>query len=146
MEIHQRHTQPRGVRLEHVLHGEVQDLLDQLARALTSGDGEAVATLWETPAIVIGADGVHAVSSRAEVAQFFGGAKAQYDARGIASTRGDLLDLERVGNRIVIAAVRWPHLDANGREVASESSDYTLRRDDAGKLKIRSVLLRGESK
>ena len=146
METHQRHTQPRGVRLEHVLHGEVQDLLDQLARALIAGDGEAVAALWETPAIAIGADGVHAVNSREEVAAFFGKGKAQYNAIGVTGTRADLLDLERVGSRIVIAAVRWPHLDASGREVNSESSDYTLRRDDHGKLKIRSVLMRGTAK
>jgi hypothetical protein len=146
METHQRHTQPRGVRLEHVVHGEVQDLLDQLARALVAGDGEAVAALWEPPAIVIGPDGVVAVSSRQQVAEFFGSAKAQYNARGITSTRADLLDLERVGNTIAIAAVRWPHLDASGREVNSESSDYTLRRDEQGKLKIRAVLMRGTAK
>jgi len=146
MEAHQRHTQPRGVRLEHVLHGEVQDLLDQLARALVKGDGNAIAALWETPALVIGADGVIAVSSREQVAEFFGSAKAQYNARGVTGTRADLLDLERVGDRIVIAAVRWPHLAADGREVNSESSDYTLRRDDAGKLKIRAVLMRGTAK
>lgn len=146
METHQRHTQPRGVRLEHVLHGEVQDLLDQLAHALVDGDGDAVAALWEVPAFVLGADAVIAVSSRAEIAEFFGGAKAQYNDRGIMTTRADLLDLERIGNRIVIAAVRWPYLDADGHEVGSESADYTLRRDDHGKLKIRSVLMRGESK
>jgi hypothetical protein len=134
------------VRLEHVLHGEVQDLLDHLARALIAGDGEAVAALWETPAIAIGTDGVTAVDSREQVAKFFGGAKNQYNADGVRSTRADLLDLERVGNRIVIATVRWPHLDASGREVSSESSDYTLRRDDNGKLKIRAVLMRGTAK
>lgn len=146
METHQRHTQPRGVRLEHVLHGEVQDLLDQLARAFIAGDGEQIAALWETPAIVIGADAVHAISSRTQVAELYGSTKAQYDARGIRSTRADLLDLERVGDRIVIATVRWPHLDASGHAVGSESSDYTLRRDAEGKLKIRAVLMRGVSK
>ena len=146
METHQRHTQPRGVRLEHVLHGEVQDLLDQLARALTSGDRETVASLWETPAFVIGSDAVTAFDSRQQLADFFGGAKGEYNERGITSTRADLVDLERVGDRIVIAAVRWPYLTADGKQVGSESSDYTLRRDDAGKLKIRSVLMRGESK
>ncbi|MBA3499279.1 MAG: hypothetical protein M4D80_27150 [Myxococcota bacterium] len=132
------------MRLEHVLHGEVQDLLDQLARALIAGDGEAVAALWETPAFVIGSDGVTAISSREQVAKFFGGVK--YNADGVKRTRADLLDLERVGNRIVIAAVRWPHLDAADREMNSESSDYTLRRDDNGKLKIRAVLMRGTTK
>lgn len=143
METHQRHTQPRGVRLEHVLHGEVQDLLNQLAHASIAGDGAAVAALWETPAFVLSAEDVHAIGSQDEIARFFGSAKAQYEDRGITSTRADLLDLERVGDRIVIAAVRWPHLDAHGREVGSESADYTLRRDAGGKLRIRYVLMRG---
>ena len=129
MEAHQRHTQPRGVRLEHVLHGEVQDLLDQLARAIADGDGEAVAALWDTPGIVIASSTVVAIQRRAQLA-------AMYKAPAARSSRADLLDLERIGDRIVIAAVRWPGLD--------ESADYTLRRDDAGKLKIRSVLMRGK--
>lgn len=146
MEPQQRHTQPRGVRLEHVLHGEVQDLLDELAKAVTAGDGETVATLWDTPGFVIGADEVIAVESKEQIAKFFGGAKSDYNDRGITSTRADILDLERVGDRIVIAAVRWPYLTADGKQVGSESSDYTLRRDDSGALKVRSVLMRGEAK
>ena len=146
MDTHQRHTQPRGVRLEHVLHGEVQDLLDVLANAVTAGDGETVATLWDTPGFVIGADDVIVIESKEQIAKFFGGAKSEYNDRGITSTRADILDLERVGDRIVIAAVRWPYLTADGKQVGSESSDYTLRRDDSGKLKVRSVLMRGEAK
>ena len=129
MEAHQRHTQPRGVRLEHVLHGEVQDLIDQLAHAIAAGDGEAIAALWDIPGIVIASSTVVAIQSRAQLA-------AMYKAPAAKSSRADLLDLERIGERIVIAAVRWPDLD--------ESADYTLRRDDAGKLKIRSVLMRGK--
>jgi hypothetical protein len=146
MEPQQRDTQPRGVRLEHVLHAEVQELLDALAKAVTAGDGETVATLWDTPGFVIGADAVIAVESKEQIAKFFGGAKSDYTDRGITSTRADILDLERVGDRIVIAAVRWPYLTADGKQVGSESSDYTLRRDDSGKLRVRSVLMRGEAK
>lgn len=146
MESHQGPTQPRGVRLEHVLHGEVQDLLDELAKAVTAGDGETIASLWETPAFVIGADEVVAIASKAQIATFFGGAKGAYNDRGITGTRADILDLERVGDRIVIAVVRWPYLTADGKQVGSESSDYTLRRDDGGNLKVRSVLMRGEAK
>lgn len=146
MESHQRQTQPRGVRTEHVLHGEVQDLLDQLARAVTAGDGETVASLWEVPGFVIGNDEVVPVASKEQLAEFFGGAKGEYNERGITGTRADILDLERVGERVVIVAVRWPYLTAEGKTVGSESSDYTLRRDDSGKLKVRSVLMRGAAK
>jgi hypothetical protein len=131
------------VRLDHTLHGEVQDLLDQLAHAIVIGDGESAADLWETPGFVIGADVVMAIAKREELVKFFGAAREQYNAKGVVKTRADLLDLERVGSSIVIAAVRWPWIDASGREVGSESSDYTLRRDRDGRLRVRSVLMRG---
>lgn len=143
METHQRHTQPRGVRLQHDLRGEVQDLLGKLAQALVRGDGATVAELWEVPALVIASEGVHAVTSSAEIEKFFGAVKVQYTDAGIHRTRADIIDLERVGDRIVIVTVRWPYLDESGHEVGAESSDYTLRRDDDGRLRIRAVLMRG---
>ena len=38
--------------------------------------------------------------------------------------------------------VRWPYLDASGREIGAERFDYTLRREE-GVLLIRSALIRG---
>ncbi|MDQ3365311.1 MAG: hypothetical protein M3680_07785 [Myxococcota bacterium] len=140
---HQRHTQPRGVRFAHDLRGEVQELLDALAAAIASGDATAVARLWETPALVIGEEGVIHVTGPDDVTRWFADAQVQVTARGLTSTHGDLIDLKRVGSRIVIATVRWPYLDASGHPVGAASADYTLRRDDAGQLKIRAVLLRG---
>ena len=138
-----RKTDPRGVHVQHDVRGEVQELLDDLARSMTAGDGDAVAEMYEVPALIISEDGVHAIESSAEIATFFGSARAQYNAQGIVDTRADLIDLERIGKRLLVATVRWPHLDVNHHEVAAESSDYTLRRDDKGRLRIRSVLMRG---
>lgn len=138
-----RKTDPRGVKVLQDVRGEVQELLDEMARALIVGDGEAVAALYEVPALIISDEGVMTIVSTDQIAQFFGAAKAQYNAQGIVGTRADLIDLERIGKRIVVATVRWPHLDSNHHEVAAESSDYTLRRDDKGRLRIRSVLMRG---
>jgi hypothetical protein len=143
MADHQLHSEPRGERSAHALRAEAQDLFNQLAQALTRGDGARVAMLWETPAIVIADEGVIAVATAAQVAEYVGGAKDQYNARGIVDTRADIRDLERIGERIVIASVRWPYLDAAGKTVGAESSDYTLRRDDTGALRIRSVLMHG---
>jgi len=143
MADHQLHSEPRGERSAHALRAEAQDLFNQLAQALTRGDGARVAMLWETPAIVISDEGVIAIATAAQIAEYFGGAKSQYNVRGIVDTRADIRDLERIGERIVIASVRWPYLDAAGKTVGAESSDYTLRRDDAGALKIRGVLMHG---
>jgi hypothetical protein len=136
-------TQPRGVPIGKDPRSDVQAFLDRFARALVAGDGETLGTLFELPAIVISEDTVVALTTQQQTAEMFGQAAAAYQARGIVDTRANLIDLERVGSRILIATVRWPHLDSAHHEVAAEESDYTLRRDDSGALKIRSVLMRG---
>ena len=122
---------------------EVQQVLDQMARALISGDGRAVARLWEPPALVLSDQEVHSVASSEEVAKFFGGAKDQYNQMGIVDTRPDIQRLTWPTQRMAIVEVRWPWLDANGRESGSETSTYTFRRDDSGQLKLRVVVMHG---
>jgi hypothetical protein len=143
MPTHQLHGHPRGSRIARRQHCEVQELLKQLAEALTAGDGDAVAELWELPGFVFGAEMARAVTDRDEIVTFFGGAKDQYNATGITDTRADIVDEEWIGDRIVIVRVRWPYLDADDREVGAEASDYTLWRNERGRLKIRSILMRG---
>ena len=143
MAISRIKTEPTGISIAGTIRAEVQDFLNTFATALMAGDGETVATLWETPALVIGKDGVMDVDSPRQVAQFFGGARQQYNTRGITQTRADLIDLERIDDRIIVATVRWPYLDEHGHEMGAEASDYTLRRDDRGQLKLRCVLQRG---
>lgn len=143
MPEHQLHTQPRGERAARDLRGEVQDFMNRLARAIVSADGEAAAALWEVPALAIADERVIAIETPEQLVKFFGGVMAQYNARGVYGTRADIMDLERVGDRVVIVSVRWPYLDDRGKEVGAETSDYTLRRDDHGRLRIREVLMRG---
>ena len=125
---------------------EVQAFLDRLAKALTAGDGQGVAELWGYPALVVGADMVQAVATPDEVARFFGGAKAQYNAKGITDTRGDIQRLDTISEgRVVVVDVRWPYLDGSGRELGSESSSYVLRRDEGGRLRLHAAVMRGVS-
>lgn len=143
MASHQLHTHARNSRVARKHHAEVQEFLNQIARAITAGDGQAVAKLWELPGFVFGVEMAKVIDDRGELAEFFGGAKEQYNAQGITDTRPDIVDEEWIGDSMVIVKVRWPYLDANGREVGAEASDYTLWRDDRGRLKIRSILMRG---
>lgn len=122
---------------------EVQELLDRMARSLTAGDGHAIATMWETPAFVLGDEMAMTVSSPAELEKFFGGAKEQYNAKGISDTRAEIVRLEWPTRRIAVVQVRWPYLDAKGATHGSETSTYTLRRDDSGKLRLRTVVMHG---
>jgi hypothetical protein len=123
--------------------GAVQDLLDRFARALTAGDGEACADVWETPAFVIGRGMARPVTSRDEVVEFFGSGKQQYAARGIVDTRAEVQELDWISDDLVVVRVRWPYLDASGDEQGQEESSYTLLRDPSGTFKIRAVLMRG---
>ena len=118
-------------------------LLAKLARAVTSGDGKAAAAIWATPSLVIGDDMALTVGSSADIQDVFGGAKAQYNARGITDTRPDILRLDWVTHRIAIVEVRWPYLAADGDEVGEETSTYVIRREPDGQLAIRAAVLHG---
>jgi ketosteroid isomerase-like protein len=125
-------------------NNEVQSFLDRFARAVTAGDAKAIAPMWDLPAMVLGDDMAQEVESREQVEQFFGGAKAQYNQRGIVDTRAEIISLEWPTEKICLVEVRWPYLDAQDEEIGEESSIYILRRDDGGELKLRGVIFKGE--
>ncbi|HXU01218.1 MAG TPA: hypothetical protein VN903_09515 [Polyangia bacterium] len=143
METH-THTTPEPIDVAPDSPG-VRALLAQLARALTSGDGKAAAAMWATPALVLGDDLALTVSSRADLQEVLGGAKAQYDARGIADTRAEILRLDWVTARLAIVEVRWPYLSAAGDEIGEETSTYVIRREPDGRLAIRASVMHGEA-
>lgn len=121
----------------------VQEFLDAMGVAVTAGDGEAIAEMWETPAFVLSEEMADSIDDPKELAMFFSGAKAQYNARGIADTRAEIVRLDEISDRIVSVRVRWPWLDAQGREVGGETSTYTLKRDDGGEWKLRIAVMHG---
>ena len=121
----------------------IQNLLDQLAKALTAGDGRTAATFWRTPAFVIGDEHERVVASQQEVEQFFSGSKEQYNQRGITDTRADIQRLDWITDRIALVEVRWPYLDAKGNEVGEETSTYLFKRDEGGELKLRLAIMHG---
>ena len=123
----------------------VRALLVGLAHALTSGDGKSAAATWATPALVIADDLALTVTSHDELQEVFGGAKAQYNARGIADTRPDILRLDWVTDRLVIVEVRWPYLAADADEIGEETSTYVIRREPDGRLAIRASVMHGEA-
>ncbi len=124
-------------------HSEVQAFLARMARALTAGDGKMIAGMWAVPALVVGDDDVRGVGTLQDVEQFFGGAKEQYNARGIIDTRADILELKWLTSRMALVEVRWPYLDQQGNEVGEEVSTYALRRDETGALKVQVALMQG---
>jgi hypothetical protein len=134
------HSQPETSERDDTT---VQGFLDAYAHALIAGDAATLARMWETPALVIADQRVHAVASPTDVATFFSAAMGQYTSRGIVGTRADIVWFDQATDRIVVAQVRWPYLDKEGKELGEEISTYTLRQGDSGGYKIRAVVLHG---
>jgi hypothetical protein len=142
-ELRRSDTRRRATDQRDGRDGGVQTFFDQFARALTAGDGKAIGGMFAVPALVLGDKSVQILSERQEIERFFGGAREQYHALGVTDTRAEIHRLEWLSNRIVVADVRWPYLDARGNEKGAEASTYTLRRDDAGELRVQVVVMQG---
>lgn len=136
-------TLEKRPRRQSEAYPAVREFLDRFASALTAGDGRAVAALWETPAFVLGDQMARVVNSAQEVEQFFSGAKDQYNARGIAEARAEILELDWLSEHIVQVEARWPYLDAYGQELGHETSTYTLMRNEEGSLRLRVAVMHG---
>jgi hypothetical protein len=122
----------------------VKDFLDRFAEAFTAGDGEAVAKLWRTPAFVLSAEMARPVSEPSEVAEFFGGARDQYNEIGITGTRAEIVRLDEISDHLVMVRVRWPYLDKDGDAMGAETSTYTLSREGDDDWKIRIAVMHGQ--
>lgn len=123
--------------------GEINELFERLAKALTNGDVEAVVAMWDTPSFVIGDDTARTLDSDTELEDLFGGAKEKYNEGGVFETKPQIRRCRWLSDRLMIVEVRWPHLDATGREVDAESSTYVLRRDPWGDLKLHVAMMHG---
>lgn len=121
----------------------LRTMLSRLSRAVTSGDGKAAAACWEVPALVLSDEGSRAVATLEEVAQFFAGAKAQYNRQGIADTRPEVEDLTWLTGQLASVTVRWPYLDSVGRDMGRSESSVYLVRVSEGKARICVAAMRG---
>lgn len=142
---------PREPHMEAMLHQPkpdddlgVQAFLDEFGKALTGGDGEAAAQMWQTPAFLLGEGVARVVNAREEMAAFFGEARAHYAKIGITDTRPEIVRLDEITDHLVMVRVHWPYLDALGRDVGGECSTYTLAREGDGDWKFRIAVMHGQ--
>jgi hypothetical protein len=122
----------------------VQEYLNGFKEALTSGNGAAIADMWETPAFVLGQDMAQVVNAPEEVAELFGAARKQYREIGITDTRAEIVRLDEITDHMVMVRVRWPYIDPQGREMGAETSTYTLVRQGTGDWKLRVAVMHGK--
>ncbi len=116
----------------------VQSMLEKFAKAFTRSDGKAAAECWEVPALIVADQGTKAVATLAEVETFYGGAAKQYNDMGITSTRPEVQSITWMTEQLATVHVRWPYLDAQGKQrPESESSTYVMRFDgDQPKINV----------
>jgi hypothetical protein len=119
---------------------QVMDLLEQVAHAFRSGDGRAVAPMWEMPALIVGPVHVLTLKSSIELETHFQEVRSHYNSLGIMSARPELERLEEITDHTRLAEVRWVHLDEDGGERGEEVATYLLRRNDVGDYRLRAAV------
>jgi ketosteroid isomerase-like protein len=122
---------------------EIERFLVAYAEAVSAGDGEAVAEMYELPALVLSDDGSIPVTSRDQVVEFFSAAPEQYREVGIVATRAEAVAIEQLSDELCTADVRWLGIDAEGRATNHrELATYLLRRRDDGSVRIQVAISR----
>lgn len=109
---------------------EVRQFLTAIGRALSIGDVDRVAAAWHVPAVVVDVRGSLAVTHLRQVRSFFKRAVADYHGRGIAAPMVESLDVVKVSDSMVTAAVGWRQLLVGGGKGALERSFYVISRRD----------------
>lgn len=122
----------------------VRDFLVSYAQALTTNDTAALIAHWETPAFVLSDLTTQVIDRPEEVEQLYADARERYTELGIIDTRPEIVRLDVITDRLVMARVRWPYLDPKGRELGAETSTYTLVREDGGQWKLRVAVSHGK--
>lgn len=141
---------PSDRQLEEMLHQPMPEddlgiraFLQGFAEALTEGDTDAIAAMWETPAMVIADEFVQGLESQEELGNLFAGAREHYNSIGVTNTKPEIVRVDEITDKLVVVRVRWPWIDDDGHEMGAECSTYTLRRDSLGDWKIRLAIMHG---
>jgi hypothetical protein len=119
---------------------QIQELLERLGKALSTGEVSTIPHCWEVPALVLHDEGAVAVSSAGEIEGFFTKATEWYHSRGLVATRPEVERIEALSERLAAVDVRWPAFDKAGVERASERSHYILQLGKDGQPRIRVAM------
>ncbi|HJQ93002.1 MAG TPA: hypothetical protein VJ874_01820, partial [Candidatus Thermoplasmatota archaeon] len=101
---------------------QVQRLLDRFTDAFTQGDGRSAAECFAYPNLMVMGNGTQLLEDEGTVADFFDGAPAQYQPKGIHDTRADIHKIDRLNDRLLLVHTHWPYIDAQGNEMGDGES------------------------
>jgi hypothetical protein len=102
-------------------------MIEELGRAVSSGDLAGVSKHYVFPAMIIMDGSVVVFFEPAELEEIFGKGRERYISQGILSTRGELQEIEQLTEHTAAATVRWPGFDSVGHENYSEKSYYIIQ-------------------
>jgi len=120
---------------------EVLQMLEKLGKAVSDGDLKTISASYGYPALVLSDEQVLLIESAEQVEGFFGQARSWYIERGILTAKPELLNLDRISNRVLSVDVRWPGFDKEGKENYTETSHYLIH-IESGKPLIRAAASR----
>jgi hypothetical protein len=103
------------------------DFFDRYGTALTTGDLPTIASCYRLPGMVVSDTHSFTFSSPAAVALSFVGAAPAYRELQVVAAHAELEDVQKLGDGLLMVAVRWEYLDSRGRSVPGEGYRYVVQ-------------------
>ncbi len=115
----------------------IESFFDNFTRSLTAGDGQATASCFEYPSLMVmsavgGYNGTQPISSLDEAIDFFSKAPEQYHAKGVEETFPDIEEVQWLSHDLALVRAHFPYIDADGNDMGDgETSVYLIRKQTA---------------
>jgi hypothetical protein len=109
---------------------EIKSMLENLGRAVTSGDLDSVSAFYSYPSLFLVAGTTTVLESAEQLEGLFGKGREWYISQGIVETRSELIEFEPLTEDTAAVTVRWPGFDAEGNENYTEASYYVIQLED----------------
>lgn len=117
-----------------------QDFFSGYAEALLTYSPEKISSFYQVPLTVYSDEGIQQVSKMKEVEGFWKQGVKPYEAMRISKSVPQIVNEDKLSEKIIAAKVLWKNYDASGKEVAQETNFYILSKTDAG-LKISGLVI-----
>jgi hypothetical protein len=106
----------------------INEMLEELGKAVTSGDLAGVSKLYAYPVLLISDGGGRVLKKPAELEALFAEGRDWYNiAQGMTEARGKLEKIEQLAEQTAAINVRWLGYDSKGHENYREKWYYIVQ-------------------
>lgn len=106
--------------------------LTRYATTLTEFDAEGAVELWSTPGMIVSDEFSGVVDSRESMAVGLKSSYPLYQRLGLASVDYELLEEQRLTEKMGLVKVRWLFLNSAAELLTDSTSYYLLRDEESG--------------